>query len=86
VSQSPTKFSRYLRALAVELATHPEWRPGQAAVNVTSLYPEFRDLPSSVYDDGVYEQPTLRTELNPWNHDERVPAFLTALEEHWRTP
>jgi hypothetical protein len=84
VSQPPTKFSRYLRALAVELATHPEWRPGQAAVNVTSLYPEFQNLPPSFFDNTVHEQPALRADVNPFNHDDRVPAFLAALERHWR--
>lgn len=74
MSQPPTKFSRYLRALAVELATHPEWRPGQAAVNVTTLYPEFRELP-----------PGLDDSHDPFHHDDRVPAFLAALEEYWRT-
>lgn len=77
----PTKFTRYLRALAVELATHPEWRPGQTAVNVTTLYPEFRELPSCLLTTD--DPPAIRGELNPWNHDDRVPEFLVALRTHW---
>ncbi len=72
MNQPPTLFTRYLRTVAVELTMHPEWRPGQAFVNVTSLFPEFRELPSGLTD-----------ELDPWNHDDRVPAFLLALCAHW---
>ena len=75
LNRSSTKFSRYLRALAVELTMHPEWRPGQAAVNVTTLYEEFRELPPGLSEDD-----------DPFHRDDRVPAFLAALEEHWRSP
>jgi hypothetical protein len=74
VNLPPTRFSRYLRAVGVELATHPEWRPGQACVNVTSLYPEFRELPPGLTDD-----------FDPWNDDDRVPEFLAVLRTYWLT-
>jgi hypothetical protein len=78
VNRPPTLFTRYLRAVAVQLATHPEWRPGQAYFNVLWRLDEYHEF--------TREAPTQLasgTDLDPFHRDDRVPVFLLVLCAHW---
>jgi hypothetical protein len=74
VNIPPTRFSRYLRAVAVELVRHPEWRPGQTYWNIASG-PEFGGFKPLHLVSGC--------DVDPFHFDHRVPAFLDVLKRHW---
>lgn len=75
MNRPPTRFTRYLRAAAVVMVTHPEQRPGQAFVNTLWHDDRFRaHAPASLQAGSA---------LDPYHHDDRVPAFLAALLVSW---
>lgn len=73
----PTVFTRYLRTVAVVLATHPEYRPGQVYYNVLSDPAlEFHALRPAWFDATLGN--------DPFHHDDRVPEFIQQLRDSWR--